>query len=92
MRGGAEPYPKTGAGTGGRKHPDAPAHSGGGAGGAAEPVVFQGLPLKQQRAAETEEDYGDELETYDDTRRGTRMTRTKRRATNEIHQLVPMKR
>ena len=39
-----EPTPRTGARTGGRKHRDAPAHSGGGSGGRRSRVVFQGLP------------------------------------------------
>ena len=35
---------------------------------AAEPGgISRSTAPKQQRAAETEEDYGDELETYDDT-------------------------
>ena len=42
--GGAGAYPRTGARTGGRKHRDAPAHSGGGSGGRRSRVVFQGLP------------------------------------------------
>ena len=42
--GGAGAYPRTGARTGGWKHRDDPAHSGGGAGGRRSRVVFQGLP------------------------------------------------
>ena len=43
-RGGAGAYPRAGARTDGWKHRDAPAHSGGGAGGRRSRVVFQGLP------------------------------------------------
>ena len=89
-----EPDPEGGRAGNGRQYGDAPGGAGRGLSGRARRFYFKVLRPKQQKAAEPQEDYGDELPDYDgpdgygdedDGPPWTRRTITERRRTNEVY-------